>query len=102
MSALLEDAISFLDRAKKICPDVTHLLTTVQLTALDFDPCQPFPESSVSNTTNLRLKTESSRPKIVLLALALTHNFGPGNFLFLMTSILVEESLINSTLKKHS
>lgn len=44
----LEDAVTFLERAKKVCPDVSFLLNSVQLVALDFDPNQPFSESSVS------------------------------------------------------
>ena len=44
----IEDAISFLDRAKKVCSEVSLLLNAVQLLALDFDPTQPFSQSSVS------------------------------------------------------
>ncbi len=42
-----EDAVSFLERARKKCPDVALLLNTVQLLALDLDPTVPFSESSV-------------------------------------------------------
>ena len=45
---VLEDAVFFLERAKGVCEDVTLLLNGVQLVALDFDPTQPFSESSVS------------------------------------------------------
>ncbi len=48
-----EDALSFLERADKKCPDVTLLLNSVQLVALDFDPTQPFSESTVRLTITL-------------------------------------------------
>lgn len=44
----MEDAISFLERAKKVYSEVSLLLNTVQLVALDFDPTKPFSESTVS------------------------------------------------------
>ena len=45
---VIEDAVSFLDRAQKVCSDVSLLLNAGQLLALDFDPTQPFSKSSVS------------------------------------------------------
>lgn len=47
-SGEIEDAISFLDRAKKFCSEVSLLLNAVQLLALDFDPTQPFSQNNVS------------------------------------------------------
>ena len=44
----LEDALSFLERAKKVYSGISLLLNTVQLKALDFDPTQPFSDSTVS------------------------------------------------------
>lgn len=48
VSENLEDALSFLERAKKVYSGISLLLNTVQLKALDFDPTQPFSESTVS------------------------------------------------------
>ena len=46
----IEDAVSFLDRAQKVCSDVSLLLNAVQFLALDFDPTQPFSQDSVRLT----------------------------------------------------
>ena len=44
----IEDALSFLERAKKVYSGISLLLNTVQLKALDFDPSQPFSDNTVS------------------------------------------------------
>ena len=44
-SCKFEDALSFLERAKKVCRDVSLF---VQLLALDFDPALPFADITVS------------------------------------------------------
>ena len=38
----MEDAVTFLETAKKLYSDVTLLLNKSQLLALDMDPKQPF------------------------------------------------------------
>lgn len=53
MGKELEDGITFLEDISSIYPDVTALLNTPQLLALDMDPNKPFASSSV----NIILKT---------------------------------------------
>ncbi len=43
----IEDAVTFLENAKKSFPNVTSLLTTPQLLSLDMDPQEPFNELTV-------------------------------------------------------
>ena len=38
----MEDAVTFLESAKKVYPDVALLLNKIQLLALDKDPNEPF------------------------------------------------------------
>ena len=38
----MEDAVTFLERAKAVYPDVVLLLNKTQLLALDKDPNEPF------------------------------------------------------------
>jgi hypothetical protein len=38
----MEDAVTFLESAKKVYSDVTLLLNKIQLLALDKDPNEPF------------------------------------------------------------
>ena len=42
----MQDAVSFLEDARRVYPDVTHLLNNVQLLALDMDPREPFTKGS--------------------------------------------------------
>ena len=42
----VQDAVSFLEDAHLVYPDVTHLLNKVQLLALDMDPREPFTRGS--------------------------------------------------------
>ena len=56
-SSKFESAVSFLERAREVCPDVPLLLNSLQLVALDFDPTQPFDPSTVSFTVSLALFT---------------------------------------------
>ena len=42
----VQDAVSFLEDARRVYPDVTHLLNKVQLLALDMDPREPFTKGS--------------------------------------------------------
>ncbi len=44
----LEDAVTFLENAKKRFPNITALLTTNQLVALDMDPGEPFNDRTVN------------------------------------------------------
>ena len=44
----MEDAVSFLERAREIYPDVTSILNTNQLLCLEFSPGEPFPSESVN------------------------------------------------------
>lgn len=44
----LEDAVTFLESARSIYPDVTLLLNTVQLLALDMHPNEPFSSERVN------------------------------------------------------
>ena len=48
MSEELEDAVTFLEEARGIFPDVTSLLNTNQVLALDMDPKDPFQEDTVN------------------------------------------------------
>ena len=38
----VQDAVTFLDEARRVYPNVTHLLNTVQLFALEMNPQEPF------------------------------------------------------------
>ena len=42
----VQDAVSFLEDARRVYPDVSHLLNKVQLLALDMDPREPFCKGS--------------------------------------------------------
>ena len=42
----VQDAVFFLEDARGVYPDVTHLLNNVQLLALDMDPREPFTKGS--------------------------------------------------------
>ena len=42
----VQDAVTFLEDARRVYPDVTHLLNTVQLLALDMEPREPFKKGS--------------------------------------------------------
>ena len=42
----VQDAVSFLEDARRVYSDVTHLLNNVQLLALDMDPLKPFTKGS--------------------------------------------------------
>ena len=39
----VQDAVSFLEDARRVHPNVTHFLNRLQLLALDMEPHQPFP-----------------------------------------------------------
>ena len=51
----MEDAVTFLESAKKVYPDVTLLLNKIQLLALDKDPNQPFSDQvhQIMECTNI-------------------------------------------------
>ena len=42
MSDTLQDTVAFLEEARGVYPDATHLLNKVQLLALDASPREPF------------------------------------------------------------
>lgn len=42
----VQDAVTFLEDARRVYPNVTHLLNTLQLLALDMEPREPFEKSS--------------------------------------------------------
>ena len=42
----VQDAVSFLEDARRVYSDATHLLNNVQLLALDMDPLKPFTKGS--------------------------------------------------------
>ena len=55
MAEELEDAVTFLERAKEIYPNVTSLLNTNQLLALDTDPTAPYSDQKTANEEFIKL-----------------------------------------------
>ena len=55
MAGELEDAVTFLERAKEIYPNVTSLLNTNQLLALDTDPTSPYSDQKTANEEFIKL-----------------------------------------------
>ena len=47
-SGELEDAVTFLENTRKLYPNVTSLLTTSQLMALDMSPKEPFDDKTIN------------------------------------------------------
>ena len=55
MAEELEDAVTFLERAKAVYPNVTSLLNTTQLLALDTDLTVPYSDQKTANEDFVKL-----------------------------------------------
>ena len=55
MAEELEDAVTFLERAKAVYPNVTSLLNTTQLLALDTDLAVPYSDQKTANEDFVKL-----------------------------------------------